>query len=294
MLSEKGKLGRMSCLFGYARYAFMFLFACNFLFLQAASADNKNEAQCSASNDYLIELARHSLSSNVETDYSCLTDLPSVIQKLPSFQLIDTRSYSTKNDYSKDVWLIPINDLKNKLFLQKKSLLLIDDSFSRVKAARNCAELKKMGFMSVKILLGGVNTWKNYRKNKIEQDRAVILDVNGQDFLFEYFNGHVIVVATSKSVEEKLKNMGFNKFFTVERGNQQKIIDIVLTQSNNGYDPVVIVDEGSDTDINIKSNFPNLYHLTGGILALRSQIEKNLWTDKNRTAPIEGGICAAK
>jgi rhodanese-related sulfurtransferase len=287
-------LGRMSCLIGRLGRVFMLLFVCDFGVVHAANVDNKKELQCSASSEYLIELTRLGVFSTLEADYSCLTDLPSILQKLPSLQLIDTRqSRPVHNKNTKDAWLIPITELKNKSFLQKKSLLLIGDGFSRVSAARDCAELKKIGFISTKILLGGIDTWIDFKKERGEPSR-VLSEVSSQELLFEYFNGQVVLIATSKVVAERLETLGITKFQTVDAQNKQAIIDIVLTQSNNSYDPVVLIGENGGLDIKMPINLPNLYLLSGGVRALKTKIEQNAWANHNRTAPVVGGVCAAQ
>lgn len=272
----------------------MLLLVCVFGVLHTANADNKKELQCPASSEYLIELTRLGVFSNMEVDYSCLTDLPSISQKLSSFQLVDTRqSTSTPNKNMKDAWLMPIADLKNKSFLQKKSLLLIGDGFSRVSAARDCADLKKIGFTSTKILLGGIDTWMDFKKGKGEPNR-VLSEVSSQELLFEYFNGQVVLITTSKVVAERLKALGITKFHNVDIQNKQAIVDVVLMHSNNGYDPVVLIGENAGWNIKMPMSFSNLYLLAGGVHALKRNIEQNAWVNHNRMAPAVGGVCAAR
>ncbi len=284
----------MKYLVGRFNRVLMLLLMCSFGLIHTADADNKNELQCSASREYLIEQTRLDLISKVETDYSCLTDLPSIMQKLPSYQVVDTRlTKPVQAIKAKDAWLIPVNDLKNKSFLRQKSLLLIGSGFSRVDAARDCAALKKEGFTSTKILLGGTDTWADFQREKNQPHRQ-ISEVSSQELLIEYFNGHVVLISTSDDVAKKLETFGITKFHKVDANNKQAIIDIVLTQSGNGYDPVVLIGENDHASLNIPLNLPNLYLLSGGINALKTQIKQNMWADHNRTAPLVEGVCAAK
>jgi hypothetical protein len=95
-------------------------------------------------------------------------------------------------------------------------------------------------------------------------------------------------------VAERLETLGITKFQTVDAQNKQAIIDIVLTQSNNSYDPVVLIGENGGLDIKMPINLPNLYLLSGGVRALKTKIEQNAWANHNRTAPVVGGVCAAQ
>jgi rhodanese-related sulfurtransferase len=246
----------------------------------ADSRDSPTPQSCSASLDYLARTF-----ASLEKDYSCFTDLISLGQKRNNFQLIDIRpSAATAGVGLTGAWLMPVSELKLKSFLQKKPLLLVGDSFSRAEAARDCALLKKSGFTSAKILLGGVDAWTASQHSTI----------NAQQLMFEYFNGQVVIIAMSTQVGDWLKALGFTQFHTLSRYDEQKVSEIASTTSNNGYDPVVLVTADGVAPVREQKSLPRIYFLAGGMLALQAQVEKNLWTNHNRTTANSGGFCAAK
>lgn len=260
------------------------------LFPHWTLANGAIASQCVASQEYLTELKRYGTSLHIDKDFSCLTDLPSLGQKLSLFQIIDTRSQASSfGKISKDAWIMPVSELKHKSFLIRKPLLLIGDGFSRASAANDCAILKKSGFSRVKILVGGVDVWKSV-KATTHQNHEIIDAVSAQQLILEYFNSRVSIIAMSTTVASKLTEMGITKFYTLENSDQQ-IGDIVLTKSNNGFDPVVIVNENDNYPPKISTKFHNLYQLAGGIGALRQQLNGNLWINHNRTDVPRSYVC---
>ncbi len=262
-------------------------------FPQLAVADSTIDSQCAAPAEYLSELKRYGASLNIDKDFSCLIDLPSLGQKLSSFQIIDTRSHASSTEkISKDAWIMPVSELKNKSFLLHKPLLLIGDGFSRANAANDCAILKKVGFQNVKILVGGVDVWSSVQTTA-NQHNEMIGAVSAQQLIFEYFNNRVSIVTTSNIVSSQLTAMGVTKFYSMEN-NDQKLSDIVLTKSSNGFDPVVIVSENGNYHPKMPIKFHNLYQLAGGVGALRQQLEGNLWINHNRTDVPRSYFCGKR
>jgi hypothetical protein len=110
---------------------------------------------CRATEEYLNQAEIVRSTHTPDLDFSCLTDVPSISATLPSYQLIDIRLNSESDTPLPGAWQMPVIELKTKLFLKTRQLLLIGEGFGRAPAAAHCAILKKAGFENVKILVSG-------------------------------------------------------------------------------------------------------------------------------------------
>jgi rhodanese-related sulfurtransferase len=244
---------------------------------------------CPASTTYLSELKRFALSLRVEQDYSCLTNYPSISQKIKTYQLVDIR----KNpDYQiEQAWIIPTDELKHKTFLNNRSLLLLNDGFSRVSLASDCALLKKAGFTDVKMLIGGAPQWR--QASLKTKNRAIPQSVSPRNVITEYFNGRVSIISASEKVSEKLKKIGITKFAALGSDQFSVVSDLVVSTSNGGFDPVVYIgDSQSKLDFNNQQILPNLYQLQGGIDGLVAQLNNDILVEAAREAPQGIPFCA--
>jgi hypothetical protein len=239
---------------------------------------------CAAPKEYLTDLARFADTIKVEQDFSCLTDLPSITSRLSQYQLIDLRSVGMLDN----AWKLSINELKLKSYLSDRKLLLLDDRFSRVKAAANCALLKKSGFTQTKILLGGAELWQEYKNNHKPNHESKF--VTAKDFMYEYFNGSVLVVTANKDIAKTLMLLGIDKV-TILQSNDT-LSDLIINKSLNGYLPVVLVDEPYKSN-NLLTRYSNLFALEGGITALENQFKIDVMTDLSRFDTLGVSACEA-
>jgi len=259
-------------------------------FSSFANPESPPSSECTASEDYLSKLQRFFGKTKPPLDYSCLTNYPAIAKNLKNFQLIDAR---TNPEFPIDgAWNIPVNELKLKGFLGERSLLLLDEGFSRVQQATACATLKKAGFTSVKILVGGVPQWQSANSKK---PKPVTQFVSANDFIHEFFNGRISVVAATEKTSLQLKELGFSEHRLLATNNFSKLAEIVISSSGGGFDPVVYV--GTPADFNqlaFNQHFSNLYFLQGGVDSLLAQLRRDQLIEYTRTKPQETSFCAKK
>lgn len=254
-------------------FIFCSLFASELLI--AADVFNK----CPASPEYLADLAKYKNTIKIDQDFSCLTDLPSIQQKISHYQLIDIRSTDNVNNYSQ-IWKLNVNQLKHKDYLQHKKLLLLGDDFSRVKAANDCYNLKKQGFDQIKILVGGFNIWDSY--NNKQQYTQTSQRVTARDFIHEFFNGTVIVAVSDKNTATKLSALGIDSYLIETQSLSQKLSDLIINKTMNGYFPLVYIGDTSSLHNAKLHQYPNFYYLEGGFDALQAQLKTDVMTDMSR------------
>lgn len=245
-------------------------------------------SECPASADFLLELKRFSAFAS-DQDYSCLTNYPSISQKINDYQLVDIRK--TPDFRIDHAWTISTDELKHKAFLKDRALLLLNDGFSRVELAADCAQLKKKGFTNVKFLVGGAPQWRqSLPKNKLSHSFQF---VSAQGLIKEYFNGRVLIISASEKISKKLIEVGITKFSTLDKNSISEVSDLAIYGSGGGFDPVVYVgDSELQVDFEDKHLFQNIYLLQGGIDALIAQSNKDFLIDTARNASQEISFCA--
>lgn len=255
-----------------------------------ANTEPLASSECSASPDYLAKLQRFFGNNKPVQDYSCLTNYPSIAKAIKNYQLVDVR---TKPEAPiKDAWIISIDELKLKSFLANRPLLLLDDGFSRVQMATACATLKKAGFTSVKMLVGGTAQWKSATAKKAPIENKT---VSADQFIYEYFNGHVSVVAATESVSTTLKSAGFTEHRALPANKFSALVDMAITSTGNGYDPIVYIGTPADiSQLEINQNLPNLYFLQGGVNSLIAQLQRDQLIEHARAEPQGIPFCAKK
>lgn len=259
----------------------------------AATVDGA--AICQAPDDYRIGIDPAGSNNVTAIDFSCLTDLPSISPDLSAYQLVDVRQRGELLADSFSAWRIPLVELKTKSFLKKRQLLLIDEGFSRVRAASDCMTLKKEGFDHVKILVGGVDVWHAYKHNPKSRNQSSSQSnriVSAQEVLYEYANKKVLLIAGSHEASNALKLLGLEHHLFIENITDEKIAQIVISESEGGLVPAVVLDEAHISDLSLSNRLPNLYVLPGGIIALSEQIQKNIQTNRGRTTASERFFCA--
>ncbi len=275
------------------KYWAIILFVLSSGFISVASyaqQDSPSRVECAASPEYLSKLERFFGSNKPAQDYSCLTNYPTIAKNIKSYQLIDIRN--NPDTSIKDTWNIPGDELKLQEFLANRSLLLLDEGFSRVQQATACAKLKKAGFVSVKILIGGIAQWNSINTKKPKPKKQ---SVSAADFIYEYFNGRVSVIAATETVSSELKALGFSEHRLLPANNFSNVADIVIGASDGGYDPVVYIGTPADSaQLEFNQHLPNLYFLQGGVESLVAQLRRDQLIEYSRTKPQEVPFCAKK
>lgn len=255
-----------------------------------AEQNSSSPMECAASPEYISRLQNFFSSQKGPQDYSCLTNYPSIAKNIKNYQLVDVRKNTDASIV--DAWVIPVDELKLKSFLSNRPLLLLSEGFSRAEQATACATLKKAGFTSVKILIGGLPQWKTVTsKNPLQ----TIQTVQANDVIHEYFNGRVSIVAATESISAELKEIGFSEHRVLPSNTFPLLADIVITSSNGGYDPVVYI--GSPDDFNqleFNQQLTNLYILQGGISSLITQLRRDQLIGLSRDKPQEIPFCAQR
>lgn len=247
-------------------------------------------SECAASEDYLSKLQRFFGKTKPILDYSCLTNYPAIAKTLKNFQLIDTRNNPALP--IEGAWNIPVDELKLKNFLGPRPLLLLDEGFSRVQQATACATLKKAGFTSVKILVGGIPQWQSATTKK---PKPITQFVSANDFIHEFFNGRISVVAATEKTSFQLKELGFSEHRLLATNNFSRLAEIVISSSGGGYDPVVYIGTPADfSQLEFNQHFSNLYFLQGGVDSLVAQLRRDQLIEYTRTKPQETSFCAKK
>jgi rhodanese-related sulfurtransferase len=254
-----------------------------------------NSKFCLAPDNYLAAVEQAQAADLADLDFSCLTTLPSISSNLSAYQLVDVRRHDGAAPSIAGAWQMPVAHLKTKSFLKNRPLLLIDEGFSRVGAASDCQLLRKAGFKNIKILMGGVDTWQSYentprsRVNATTQPNRV---VSAQQILYEYSNHKVLLITGSKEVSSSLALLGLDNHILIESITAEKIVKTVVAESENGFVPTVIIDDTYLLDVNLTRRLPNLYTLPGGVVELSHQVQKNIQTNRGRTAASERFFCA--
>jgi len=252
-----------------------------------------SSGQCTPAASSLAELKKQFSFPRIQQDFSCFTDIPSLGKSLSSYQLVDMRKPKSRDSGSvTNAWAMELNELSHKSFLKNKNLLLLGEGFSRVNGAHACSTLRKEGFTKVKILIGGVDAWAAHTtsKRKVAEGRLV----QPQDFIYEYFNGKLVVIASSNEVSSRLRELRIGDVYALKTSDTKEITNAAVSQSGNGFDPVVIV---GDDNINLDVPFdvyPNLYKLAGGVGGLAQQMNLNLLAEHNRSTSQEGRFCGSK
>lgn len=256
----------------------------------SAAAENAPKF-CQAAQDYLTQVELVEANPVPDLDFSCFTDIPSISAELRTYQLVDIRNDAEGALSIPHAWKMPIAQLKIKSFLKKRQLLLIDESFSRVRAASNCAILKQHGFENIKVLVGGFDAWNSFHRNPRSPVDTSIKSVSAQQVLYEYFNTKVLLIALTKEISEGLNALGLDDHIFTQSPTAEKITEIVVTTSGSGFYPVVIVSSADFTDLEFNNPLPNLYSLRGGIESLSEQIQKNIWANHTRTSEQKRFVC---
>lgn len=260
--------------------------------LTFATDSSDLSGQCTPPASSLAQLKKQFSFPRLEQDFSCFTDIPSLGKSLSSYQLVDMRKPKSRDSGSvTNAWTMELNELSHKSFLKNKNLLLLGEGFSRVNGAYACNTLRKQDFTKVKILIGGVDAWAAHTvsKNKAAESRLV----QPQDFIYEYFNGKLVVIASSNEISSRLHELGLSNVYALKTSDLKEITNVAVSQSANGFDPVVIV---GDDNINLDVSFdvyPNLYKLVGGVGGLAQQMNLNLLAEHNRSASQEGRFCGS-
>lgn len=249
-----------------------------------AFANDTQKSSCSAPQDYLQELNRFADSIRVEQDYSCLIDLPSVNPKISQYQIISIQPETMVDN----AWMLPLNDLKLKSYLNDRKLLLLGDGFSLVKAAAACAELKNNNFTQTKILVGGAAHWRQYKENKQLDFESRL--VSPKDFLYEYFNGTILVIAVTEKAQNQLRILGVDKLILAK--STAAVTDIVIEKSQSGYLPVVVIGDLNGVS-SLLNQYANLFLLEGGITGLKTQLQNDVMTELSRFDNLGATTCEA-
>lgn len=269
------------------KYLFLIFVTC---FSFQARAVEYSDPACDASAAYSSELQRFFNHKRPVQDYSCLTNYPSIEKSLKNYQLIDVRNNSDTT--IKDAWHIAIDELKLKSFLAERPVLLLDDGFSRARQATACATLKKAGFTSVKILVGGIHQWQHATTKKVKPLTQIVL---ANDFVHEFFNGRISVIAATEATSAKLNELGFSEHHLLAVNKFADVANVVINSSGGGYDPVVYIGSPEDyRQLEINQHFSNLYFLQGGVDALIAQLRRDNLIESARTTPQEIPFCAKK
>lgn len=256
----------------------------------SANPDTAQSSECAASDDYLSKLQRFFGKTKPVQDYSCLTNFPAIAKNIKDYQLVDTRN--NPDIPVQDAWNIPVNELKLKDFLGTRSLLLLDEGFSRAQQATTCATLKKAGFTSVKILVGGIPQWQNVNTKK---PKPAAQFISASDFIHEFFNGRVSVVAATEASSLQLKELGFSEHHLLAANKFSYLSETVISSSSGGYDPVVYIGTPADfKQLEFNQHFSNLYFLQGGVDSLAAQLRRDQLIEYTRTKPQETSFCAKK
>jgi len=261
----------------------------------AAELDTDTEKNitnfCRATQEYLAKTADTHEDYLVDLDFSCLTNLPLISSDLSSYQLIDTRLVRELDISLSDAWKIPVTQLKTKAFLKERRLLLIGEGFNRVQAASDCAVLRSAGFDNVKILVGGVDTWRIAKRNRRLPVNTSIKTVSAQQVLHEYHNNKVVLIATTQEIAENLSKLGLDYHLLESDYTAEKITDIVVTNTGDGFYPAVVVGDEKFANLTFKNPLPNLYELVGGVESLSQQVKNNMLTNHRRSSVPKRFVC---
>lgn len=223
-------------------------------------------------------------------DYSCLTNYSSIEKHLKHFQIVDVRR--SPQAAVQGAWNIAVDELKLKDFLKARDLLLLDEGFSRVRQATACATLKKAGFQSVKILIGGASQWRSAMS---KNSKPVIQFVSASDFSYEFYHGQISVIAATESISSQLKTLGFSEHRLLTSNTFAGVSEVVLSSTNGGYDAAVYIGSPSDfRQLHFNQSFANLYFLEGGVGSLYNQIKRDKLIEYARTESHETSFCAKR
>src|SRR5690625_5600329 len=175
------------------------------------TAEAEVAGYCVADENYLEHLSPYANNSyNLSVDFSCLTNLHSLSNPLPTYQVVDTRTAIESSERINGAWQIDTQKLRSMPALANRQLLLIGDGFSRVDAAKTCAALKNKGFSNLNVLVDGASAWRSHHQPRYLNVRDGVASVSARELIYEYFNGRVILAPASQGVADQLTELGFS------------------------------------------------------------------------------------
>lgn len=253
-------------------------------FAYSGSNGEQAEPYCSVSEKYLEKHGELNQESyHLNKDFSCLTDLATLRDDLSSYQKIDIRTSSRSFDEIDDAWRMTVRELQSSRALRDRSLLLLDNGFSRVNAAKDCASLKKSGYTDVKILVGGVDTWRAENQQRYRNSFGAPKTVTARQFLHEYFNGNLVLIAENEQLAHELASLGLSEKPHVADTGGLSVSEIIADRSGGGYYPVVYIGSMSSIPIEHPERINNLYFVEGSTGAIAFEIAQSRWINANRT-----------
>lgn len=260
----------------------LFTVACGSV-VSAQNASDQEKPYCSASEEYLEKhnaLNRQNYSLN--KDFACLVDLATLRDDPTSYQKIDIRPKSSASDEIDGAWRMTVRELRSNRTLKNRPILLLGPSFSRIEAARHCSSLKKAGFTDVKVLVGGAEAWITENQKRYQNPFGAAKTVTAREFLYEYFNGNVVLIAANTHLAHELTSLGLRDEIYVASAGDLSVEEIIADKSGGGYYPVVYVGNISSISFENPERVSNLYFLEGSTSSIARELTKNQWINANR------------
>lgn len=256
------------------------------------TAEAEVAGYCVADENYLEHLSPYANNSyNLSVDFSCLTNLHSLSNPLPTYQVVDTRTAIESSERINEAWQIDTQKLRSMPALANRQLLLIGDGFSRVEAAKTCAALKNKGFSNLNVLVDGASAWRSHHQPRYLNVRDGVVSVSARELIYEYFNGRVILAPASQRVADQLTELGLSDDQYIVGSQGTTLQEVVADHSNGGYYPVVFVNDEQHSAASGMDRFTNLYVLDGGVNAIAKELLKSRWINARRESAPRRHYC---
>ncbi|AMX03082.1 hypothetical protein A3224_11345 [Microbulbifer thermotolerans] len=235
-----------------------------FSYCLSAKAAEAEADYCSAdaSGNYFTPLAP----VRAETSELCFTHSEE-IKSVENLVLADVAVQPQFHDPALNVIHLSGRQLKTKVFLKNKPLLIVAEPYKRHSMAKLCKELIQGGFQSPKILIGG---------DIAGSDTVSIVSV--EDFIVEVSNFGAVTVATSRQVAKELSVLGIASVAVEENLQLAPVVHkAALDYSINGYFPVFVVGRKSE-EAKLKLQLEgeplsDVYLVSGGIEQVKSALK---------------------
>ncbi|MCX2784375.1 hypothetical protein OQJ46_15375 [Microbulbifer thermotolerans] len=235
-----------------------------FSYCLSAKAAEAEADYCSAdaSGNYFTPLAP----VRAETSELCFTHSEE-IKSVENLVLADVAVQPQFHDPALNVIHLSGRQLKTKVFLKNKPLLIVAEPYKRHSMAKLCKELIQGGFQSPKILIGG---------DIAGSDTVSIVSV--EDFIVEVSNFGAVTVATSRQVAKELSVLGIASVAVEENLQLAPVVHkAALDYSINGYLPVFLVGRKSEEaklKLQLESEpLSDVYLVSGGIEQIKSALK---------------------
>ncbi|MGL6160941.1 hypothetical protein [Microbulbifer sp.] len=206
--------------------------------------------------------------ASAQTSELCFIRLGEVNDKTNQYLLIDTGAQPRTSHTVSSAIRLPQRQIKTKLFLKNKPLLIFAEPHKRHSLAKLCKDLIQTGFQNPKILIGRIS-----EKDSENWSATVPVD----EFIVEVRNFGAVTIATDQTVASELIALGIPAIAAEGSDLKAAVRSATVNYSLSGYLPVFIVgDQEDDTGlVTLLSEKPisRAFVVSGGIERIKRTLK---------------------